>query len=360
MTENRHARGDRRAVNVVAHRSGSCADISFSIAATGDRATTRMKAPRVGDLFSGAGLFSHAFREEGGYLSFAFELDPFAVASYAKNVGLHVVRASVEKVAPPAQVDIIVAGPPCQGFSTLGRRDPKDARNRLCLVVPAWAKATQAKVVVLENVPPFLASESWKLMSRRFRQQGFEIATWCLDAVDFGVPQRRRRSFTIASRIGIPQAPAPTHTRPRTVRDALRAIRRSDPMHIWPKPSVLMSQRLQHLPLLGDRRDLMCLAPDLCPPSWTRIGCQATDVWGRMNPHEPSNTLRCDFQNPSKGRYVHPSQDRMISLREGARIQQVPDEWEFVGHRTAVTRQIGNGVPIGLGRAVARQVLSLF
>lgn len=319
-----------------------------------------MRAPRVGDLFSGAGLFSQAFRYEGACLSFAFELDPLAAASYARNLGPHVVRASVNKVAPPTAIDVIVAGPPCQGFSTLGRRDPKDARNRLCLVVPRWAQASQAKVVVVENVPPFLASKAWEGMVRQFRAQGFEIATWCLDASDFGVPQRRRRSFTIASRIGLPEPPSPTCSKPTSVRESLRRIRRSDPMHIWPEPSALMSQRLQNLPPFGDRRDLMRSVPDLCPPSWNRLGCQATDVWGRMDIEQPANTLRCDFQNPSKGRYVHPTEDRMISLREGARLQQVPDGWEFIGHRTAITRQIGNGVPIGLGRAVARKVLSLF
>ncbi len=312
----------------------------------------------VGDLFSGAGLFGQAFRDGGAELVFAIEMDPHAAASYARNVAPHVQVGAVEQLSPPRKVDVLVAGPPCQGFSTLGRRDPKDVRNRLCLEIPRWASSAQAQVVVVENVPPFLQAPQWRTMARNLRKLGFDITTWELDAADFGVPQHRRRSFTIASRIGLPAAPQPTS---RVASGTIFAdIASGDPMHIWPEHSELASARMRHLPSDGDRRDLMRLAPALCPPSWYRIGCQATDVWGRINPNIPANTLRCDFQNPSKGRYIHPEHNRMISLREGARLQQIPDSWVLEGHRTAITRQIGNGVPLGLGRAVARQVLELF
>jgi DNA (cytosine-5)-methyltransferase 1 len=320
----------------------------------------RRARPRVevGELFSGAGLFGQAFMDGGAKLAFAIEMDPHAAASYARNVGPHVRIGAVEKLSPSQNIDVLVAGPPCQGFSTLGRRDPKDVRNRLCLEIPRWASFAHAQVVVIENVPPFLHAPQWRTMTRNLRKLGFEIATWELDAADFGVPQHRRRSFTIASRIGLPAAPRPTsHVASGTI---FVDIASDDPMHIWPEQSELAAARMYHLPRDGDRRDLMRLAPALCPPSWHRIGCQATDVWGRMNPNIPANTLRCDFQNPSKGRYIHPEHDRMISLREGARLQQIPDRWVLEGHRTAITRQIGNGVPLGLGRAVARQVLELF
>lgn len=313
---------------------------------------------QVGDLFSGAGLFGQAFRERGAELDFAIEMDPHAAASYARNVGPHVLVGAVEAMSPPQRVDVLVAGPPCQGFSTLGRRDPKDIRNKLCLQIPRWARSTDAQVVVVENVPPFLLAAQWRTMTRNLRRLGYEIATWTLDAADFGVPQRRRRSFTIASRIGLPEAPSPMSR--TTAAMVFEAIAPDDPMQIWPEHSPLALARMRHLPRGGDRRDLMRVAPRLCPPSWYRIGCQATDVWGRIDPSAPANTLRCDFQNPSKGRYIHPHEDRMISLREGARLQQIPDDWVLQGHRTAITRQIGNGVPLGLGRAVARQVLALF
>lgn len=315
--------------------------------------------PIVGDLFSGAGLFSQAFRAEGARIKFAVELDRCAAASYARNIGPHVMNRSVEEIGQPPKVDIIVAGPPCQGFSTLGRRDPKDARNRLCLVIPHWLKATGAQVCVVENVPQFLSSSYWERMCARLSDIGYEVTSWCLDAADFGVPQHRKRSFTVASRIGLPEKPSGAPQRAAAAQ-AFRRVARTDPMHVWPEPSPLMASRLARLPPKGDRRDLLRTIPELCPPSWRRLGAQATDVWGRLDSSRPANTIRCDFQNPSKGRYVHPFRDRMISLREGARLQQVDDGWIFEGHRTAITRQIGNGVPLGLGRAVASQIFTLF
>src|SRR5690606_16390875 len=92
------------------------------------------------------------------------------------------------------------------------------------------------------------------------------------------------------------------------------------------------------------------------PPSWKSIGCQATDVWGRIDPDVPANTIRCAFQNPSKGRYLHPTEDRVITLREGARLQGVPDDWTFAGRPYPIARQIGNGVPVPLAAAVARSI----
>ena len=83
------------------------------------------------------------------------------------------------------------------------------------------------------------------------------------------------------------------------------------------------------------------------------MGNQAVDVWGRMDWNKPANTLRCSFQSASKGRYLHPEQHRVISIREGARLQGIPDNWVFSGDRSSIARQIGNGVPVPLARAVA-------
>lgn len=319
----------------------------------------KAKKVTVGDLFCGAGLFGQAFSDEGASLKFAVEMDPHAAASYASNVGNHIRIGKVEHLSPLCNVDVLVAGPPCQGFSTLGRRDPKDVRNKLCLEIPRWATESKASIVVIENVPPFLKSIQWQELAQLLSNEGYELTTWELDAVDFNVPQKRRRSFTIASRIGLPPPP-PLIARSATASHIFKKIKRNDPMHIWPEQSLLAEARMSLLPKNGDRRDILNIKPDICPPSWHKIGCQATDVWGRMDANAPSNTIRCDFQNPSKGRYIHPTQNRMISLREGARLQQIPDHWNLMGHRTAVTRQIGNGVPIGLGQAVARQILLPF
>ena len=115
--------------------------------------------------------------------------------------------------------------------------------------------------------------------------------------------------------------------------------------------------RMRVIPPGGDKRDVMRAAPELAPPSWWKIRGEATDVWGRMLWDEPCNTLRTALLNASKGRYIHPEQDRVITLREAARLHSVRDDWRFAGTPYQVARQIGNGVPPALGRVVARAVM---
>lgn len=269
----------------------------------------------------------------------------------------------VRQVRPGISCGILLAGPPCQGFSTLGKRDHHDERNSLSLCVADWSKECQPDVVVVENVPPFLESRYWKLLKRRMRAQGYESTEWILNAADFGAPQLRVRAFAIFSRIGLPEKPEPTVQRHRTVAEAFQGLAPSPDdtgLHVAPTPGALAMSRFKLIPPKGDKRDVMRLAPELCPPSWMRIGTQATDVWGRVDPDAPANTLRCSFQNASKGRYVHPTENRVLTLREGARLQGIPDSWEFHGDRMSIARQIGNGVPLALGRAVAASVARLF
>lgn len=308
------------------------------------------------DMFSGAGLYSAGFVEHGMIPVLAIDLSKEAVANYNRNLAAVAVAGSVLDDVEIPHADVLIAGPPCQGFSTLGRQDPLDVRNGLALEVPRWAERAKARVVVIENVPPFLASTQWRALTRELEAMGFEVFTWTLDAADYGAPQLRRRAFTIASRIGRFDPPAPSRRR-RTAGDTLNIpVVDGDPLHTWPTPTGIAAERIALIPPLGDKRDVMRLAPNLCPPSWAKVGCQATDVWGRIDPAQPVNTIRCAFQNPSKGRYLHPTENRTLSLREGARLQGVPDHWTFVGKPYPVARQIGNGVPIHLSRAVAGAV----
>lgn len=308
------------------------------------------------DMFSGAGLFSAGFVAEGFAPRLAMDLSKHAVASYNRNLAPVAIAGSVAALKTIPVADVLIAGPPCQGFSTLGRQDPLDVRNSLALEVPRWASGSGAKVVVVENVPPFIGSAQWRRLASDLEDLGYSIDTWILDAHDHGAPQLRRRAFTIASMAGPVGRPEPVRER-RTAQWALDApIAADDPLHTWPTPVGIAAQRIPLIPPGGDKRDVMRRAPELCPPSWAKVGCQATDVWGRVHPDQPANTIRCTFQNPSKGRYLHPTENRTLSLREGARLQGVPDGWTFAGRPYAVARQIGNGVPVQLGRAVAREV----
>jgi DNA (cytosine-5)-methyltransferase 1 len=312
-----------------------------------------MWRPTLIDMFSGAGLFSAGFVDAGFEPVLAIDLAAEAVASYNRNLPAVAVAGSVTAFHDIPPADVLIAGPPCQGFSTLGRQDPLDVRNGLALEVPRWAKASGAKVVVIENVPPFLSSPQWRQLADALEAHGHIVDTWILDAVEHGAPQLRRRAFTVASLVGPVAQPSPSSERVNAGSVLALPTESDDPLNTWPTPKGVAAERIALIPPKGDKRDVMRLAPHLCPPSWAKVGCQATDVWGRIDPDQPVNTIRCTFQNPSKGRYLHPTESRTLSLREGARLQGVPDHWTFVGRPYPVARQIGNGVPVPLARAVA-------
>ena len=315
------------------------------------------------ELFSGAGLLSEGFKRAGFSAIFAAEGDMRAVKSFNQNVADVAHQWNVEHVRDDLKSQIVVAGPPCQGFSSLGKRQAHDERNRLSLCVVDWALAVDAKVVVIENVPQFLQSPYWKTIKRRLKRHGFEATEWILNAADFGAAQLRTRAFAILSKIGLPSPPEKNVHDHKTVREAFNGLpidTGGDHMHVAPVPSSVALSRFRITPPRGDKRDIMRTAPDLCPPSWFSVASEATDVWGRMDYDRPANTVRCCFQNASKGRYVHPVANRVISLREGARLQGIPDHWVFHGDRSSIARQIGNGVPIPLAEAIAKSIAKLF
>lgn len=318
--------------------------------------------PTVVDLFAGAGLFSHAFQRVGFRIAQAVELDPVAAATYARNVGDEIEIGDVARVQPRGRCDVLIAGPPCQGFSTLGARRADDPRNRLSFEVYRWARVMRPAIVVVENVPTFLDSDVFALLRKKLARLDYEVSTLTANAAEYGAPQLRNRGFVVATRTRASFVPPKPSRRRCTVREALDGLparANGDNHHYAPKPSKCALARMRVIPPGGDKRDIMRRAPELTPPSWWRVSGEVTDAWGRMEWDEPSNTLRTCLQNPSKGRYIHPDQNRVISLREAARLHSISDDWQFVGLPTQIARQIGNSVPPLLGLAVARSILHL-
>lgn len=318
----------------------------------------------VTEMFAGAGLFGYAFRSAGFELVDAIELCPSACATYRRNLGDGIVLGDVRKSRPAGRCDVIIAGPPCQGFSTLGKRRLDDPRNLLSYEVVDWARHARPSVIVIENVAAFLESPVWPRLCRRLRRLGYDVSAMVLDATDFGVPQLRRRSFTVASRIGLPRVRPLSRAGFRTVREALAGLPEpaegGEGMHRTRPLSRLARARIRAIPEGGDKRDIMRRAPHLVPASWWEVPNEATDVWGRMEWDRPANTLRTAFINPSKGRYIHPRSHRVITFREAARLHTIPDHWEFCGNDSSIARQIGNSVPPLLGKAVADSIMRLF
>ncbi len=319
--------------------------------------------PRVVELFAGAGFFSYAFQEQGFKLDQAYEKDKSAAATYAKNLGNHIKVCDLTTYRPEGRAEVLIAGPPCQGFSSLGQRNPDDPRNDLGLIIPKWAAALKTPVVVIENVAGYLKSPTWEKIRLRFEKDGFETFTWVLNAADFGAPQRRVRSFTIFSKIGEPKIVSKKSRKAKTVRQAfanLPAFPSKASSHFTLPRTELALKRIRLVPPGGDIRDIARIAPRLVPPSWYETKGKIVDIWGRMRWDSIGPTIRTGFLNPSRGRFLHPDEDRPISFREAARLQTVPDSYQFIGFASDIASQIGNGIPINLGRAVATSVRELF
>ena len=152
------------------------------------------------DLFAGAGGMTAGFKSAGFTPIFAVEFEPAAARTYSANFGAHVVAGRIEEVASFPEADVIIGGPPCQGFSPLGRdRDDHSRRglNELWKEYLRAVRQTQPKVFVIENVPEFLKSASSRPSSKRSRRTNglsdYVVESGVLNAADYGVPQRRRR-----------------------------------------------------------------------------------------------------------------------------------------------------------------------
>jgi DNA (cytosine-5)-methyltransferase 1 len=149
---------------------------------------------RLVDLFAGAGLLSYAFRARGFHVSMAIESDPRAAGTYRRNLGDHVLCADVRSVVPRGGCDVLVGGPPCQGFSTLGKRRSADPRNQLALEFVRWAAALRPRCVVVENVEPFLRAEVWRQMAAGLEDLGYAVTPHALNAADSTPPTSARPS----------------------------------------------------------------------------------------------------------------------------------------------------------------------
>ncbi|WP_424184171.1 DNA cytosine methyltransferase [Actinokineospora sp. G85] len=331
------------------------------------------------DLFAGCGGLTEGFRTAFTPV-LAVEHDLAAAATHAANFGAeHVHWGDIAEVGEVPPADLVVGGPPCQGFSNLGSRDVDDPRNALWREYFRIVAAARPRVFVIENVDRFLGSAEFGLLVVEAGKLGYELTSGLLLAADFGVPQRRKRAFVIGSRVGRVPLPEPTHRKGTwpgvdSVLSGLPAVpagtalpqRRVEvfgrsvagsfsgsELHLGRNPTPLSLRRYRAIPPGGGRFDL----PDeLLPRCWREKKTGTTDVMGRMRWSEPSLTIRTEFYKPEKGRYLHPEQHRPITHLEAARLQSFPDSFRWCGTKIEVAKQIGNAVPPVLARAVADRV----
>jgi len=343
---------------------------------------TRKNKPVAVDLFAGAGGLSLAAIEAGLEIAFAVENDAYAVATYKKNLLIregarnakllnqNILECSAEQIRQEflrnTNCDLLLGGPPCQGFSThrILNAGVSDPRNELLLAYFDFVKALRPRVFLVENVPGLL----WERHSdflQKFYDEGKRanyhlFQPVVLDARDFGVPQRRKRVFILGVRDleglkGFNWPPAATHFSPGKASNGQKVwlsckhvfspAPERDENDIHMKHGAELAKAFRKTPPNGGSRK----------DSGRTLPCHKEhdghkDVYGRINPTEPAPTMTTACINPSKGRFVHPTEHHGITVRQAARIQTFPDSFKFVGGLTAAGRQIGNAVPVELGK----------
>lgn len=333
---------------------------------------------RTLDLFAGAGGLTLGFHlaEVADFVPVhAVEIESAACRTYKRNFGCTVWDGPIEGIEAFPDAEVIIGGPPCQGFSPLGRDRDDTSRARLNTLWRHYVRAVKQlmpQAFVVENVPEFQKSAQFaqllETMSRDRKLRHYGVAYGIVNAADYGVPQRRRRGILIAvkDRKDIPWPPPVTHgpgsadNRPyTTVRDAIGdlPLRPTEcDLHFSRTPRPESIERYKAIPEGGNRFDLQRNRPDLTPRCWAEKPSGTTDVMGRLWWDRPSFTIRTEFFKPEKGRYLHPEAHRPITHREAARLQSFPDWFEFEGTKIEVARQIGNAVPPQLARAIAEHV----
>jgi DNA (cytosine-5)-methyltransferase 1 len=359
------------------------------------------ESPTLIDLFAGCGGMTAGFTRHGYTPVFAVEHNLHAAATYAANYGEdHMHWGDIAEVADDEipDADVVIGGPPCQGFSNLGSKDVDDPRNQLWKQYLRFVQIARPQVFVIENVDRFRSSAEFQLLLDEADHgmiSDYTLTHAHLLAADFGVPQRRTRTIVIGSRIGKIAHPEPTHSKLptldekkpwRTVRDAISALPErpsttelpaarteffgeSVPgvfkwldLHFGRNPREQSLQRYDCIPPGGGRFDL----PDeLLPRCWREKKTGTTDVMGRMRWDHPSLTIRTEFFKPEKGQYLHPQWDpdhpaqrvnRVITHLEAALLQEFPETFAWCGSKIQIAKQIGNAVPVGLAAAIAEHI----
>ena len=330
------------------------------------------------DLFAGCGGMTRGFVDSRRFRSiFAVESDSDAAETYRLNFGDHIAKTRIEDVASFPSADVVIGGPPCQGFSPLNRDAVGFERRGLWLEYLRALKQTDPAVFVMENVPELLTSAEYAAFKRRARDElGFSVEGDVLNAADFGVPQRRRRAIVIGTKYGAVPWPRGTHGESGaehdledwvTFRQAVDGLPRVPDGSDWHRPRNPRSfsiRRYKAVPRDGGNRFQMQRNLDraglghLVPRCWREKPKGTTDVFGRLWWDRPAYTIRTEFFKPEKGRYLHPSAHRPITVREAARCMSFPDDFILPEHQTmtSVARQVGNAVPPLLARRIAEEL----
>lgn len=352
-----------------------------------------MKRYSVVDLFAGVGGLSYGFSKIPQFnILLANEIKTDIATAYKLNhPGVKMLNCDIsdltedvlQNVLKGEAIDVVVGGPPCQSYSTLGKRQMDDRAN-LFKEYKRVLKILQPKAFVFENVVGILSMDKgnlFKQIQTEFKELGYVLQYKVLDAVNFGVPQHRERVLLVGSKDNIDFVfPSPTHgdgLKPYvTLKDAigdlpvlksgerknnydsgitnefLEFVRDNNTSvveeHIAPKNGQHLIKIMQ---TLKDGQSKDDLPEDIRPKSG--YGNTYAKLWW----DKPSTTITRNFACPSSSRCIHPRDSRAMSIREGARLQSFPDDYQFYGSDGMKRLEIGNAVPPLLSVAIAKQML---
>lgn len=341
------------------------------------------------DLFSGAGGTTAGLKKAGIDVKVAVEIDPIASKTYEKNnPEVNLLKKDIKKVTKNEIIEVLarkkedfllmVACPPCQGFSSIGLHDKNDERNQLIF---------EYERLILDLKPEFLLMENVAGMSRGIGKELFHkfeknisehygIVYDILNAADYGVPQTRKRLVVHGVRKDILknmeeksielELPRATHSQSDTtlipwvkadiildlpeIKAGEEYVGNNIYNHVCNKLSDTNITRIRHIRKNGGSRDSL---PDNLVLDCHKRSNGHKDVYGVLNPNKPSVTMTGGCMSYSKGRFGHPTQDRALSAREAARIQSFDDDYVFLGNKGQLALQIGNAVPVKLAQASA-------
>lgn len=304
------------------------------------------------DIFCGGGGLSHGFKEAGFTIKAGIDGEEDYLQTYNANHENNGICLNLLEVTPeeffdkqddlnPEDIQVVIGGPPCKGFSMAGKRNPDDTRNTLVDIFINYVAYIQPEIVVMENVTGMSSLEKpngdnyLDSAVERLQNEGYSVSVNQLNAKDYGVPQSRERIFIIASKDPLDLDLSPTVTKPKTVQEAFDNIDPNAPNQEETNHSSDMTARLEKLDIGESLYD------------------NYSSSWKRIDPEKPSPTIKQNNGAP----FVHPTKPRVGTVRECAKLQSFPDDFEFKGAKTHQLHVIGNAVPPGLAEAVANALI---
>lgn len=322
------------------------------------------REPTALDLFAGCGGLTLGLKQAGFAVVGALEISPLAAATYARNHpevavwNVDIRRAQTTAILralnlQKGDLDLLAGCPPCEGFSSLrtlnGGRRVVDDRNELVFQLLRFVRAFKPKAVMMENVPGLMRNRRFVALRAELERLGYRCSVGVLNAADYNVPQRRRRMILLAGFGSAIQFGRPARSR-KTVRDSIADLAhttktRRDTLHReTERRSPKVTSLIRRVPKDGGSRVNL--------PERFALKCHQSctgfkDVYGRMRWDDVSPTITGGFVNPSKGRFLHPSKNRTITLREAAVLQTFPRRYFFslARGKFAAAEMIGNALP---------------